>query len=148
MLRKIQRFFKQNSWAYILLVIPAYFLYKKVKKIGNDTANAIKNSAMAASIKDAMNQANISDVRAGLIVDIANNIYDAFYKDSLFGLGEDEVKAMENFKMLNSVDEAIACAVVYRASFSKSLYQNIMQYCHFTDFDDVKQGFLNAIVSK
>jgi hypothetical protein len=132
----------------IVCILGLFKLYKAFRSgisLGKSIGNDIKNSAQAAGIKDALNQNGVTDVRASAVEDAANDIGAAFFKDSFWGFGEDEPKAVNAFNGLKNVGEAKACAHIYRASFNKSLYSNLETYCNGSNWRNLKSTYLIAI---
>lgn len=119
--------FLQKYWYFFIL--PAMFIFwqmwSKSKKIGYTIGSAIQNSTITAAINQA--GTNINPQRAATIQRIADDIYKAFYKYG-FGFFEDEEAASTAFNSLLNNSEAIACAIIYRESFQKGLYDDIMKY--------------------
>lgn len=120
-------------------------LYKAGKDTGNAIVADIKGSSQVIGVKDAINQNGIVDVRVQAVEDAAEDIYNAFYKDSLWGFGEDEEKAIQAFNSLKSISEAKATASIYKANYKKVLYTDLKRLLGFTDFPKLKTSFVNAI---
>lgn len=129
----------------ILVAIKLYKIYHDASKTGAKIAADVKNSTQAAGIKDALNQSGVMDVRADEVIEIADNIYVAFYKTSFWGLGEDEEAAVEAFNSLQNVAEAKACARIYKVNYKKTLSVDIYNYCNGSHWKNVKQYLYNAI---
>lgn len=136
-----------------LLIIPlgliiVWKLYRVYKTAGNTAglvANSIKNDVTGSVINAALKNTGLSPIRSSAVSDIVENIYAAFYKDSFFGMGEDEQKAVENFNQLQNSAEAKAAAIIYKANFKKSLFTDMNKYCNGENFKNIKASLLNAV---
>jgi hypothetical protein len=145
------RKFKIKPWMNIPLGVIAlavvYFIYKKGKNTADKIKDALADSVTLAEVSGAVAVYGISPTRIKVIQEIAERIYNAFYKSG-FGLWEDEKAAAEAFNELYGQGEAIVCATIYKASFKKSLYGDITEWCHGPALDRFRTLLLNAIKNK
>lgn len=140
---------EKYKWYFIIpigiyLVWKVWMMIKAAQNLGKDINHAIKNDATGTAVKNALAQNGIDPGRASSIVEICDNIYSAFWKDSFWGWGEDEQKAIDNFNALYSTGEARAAKEIYRANFQKNLYQDMYKYCNGDHYKQIKQSLLNA----
>lgn len=132
----------------LLAAIVAYRMYSGLKKGGQAMKNLAQDIAQDAQIKqldNAFSQNNVPAVDSARIINTAEKIYQALHKDSLFGWGEDEEKAVNAFNSLTSVGEAKACASIYQTNYEKNLFEDLKKYVHGTDWNRLKSFLLNAI---
>ena len=122
-----------------------YRVYKTAGNTAGLVANSIKNDVTGSVINAALKNTGLSPIRSSAVSDIVENIYAAFYKDSFFGMGEDEQKAVENFNQLQNSAEAKAAAIIYKANFKKSLFTDMNKYCNGENFKNIKASLLNAV---
>lgn len=129
----------------LIILWKAYGFYKSAGKTAALVGNAIKNDVTGNVINAAIKSTGLSPIRSGAVADIIDNIYAAFYKDSYFGFGEDEEKAVDNFNQLQTSAEAKAASIMYKANFKKSLYTDMNKYCNGDHFKNIKASLLNAV---
>jgi hypothetical protein len=123
----------------------AWRLITGAKNTANNVAAAIKGDANAAAIQDALNSHGINNVRTQAVQAVVDEIYNAFYKDSFFGWGEDEEKAVDQFNSLQNVNEAKAAAAIYRSAFKKSMYQDFIRFTFGVQRTRLKETLFQAI---
>lgn len=148
----MMKYIKNNPIAQIVLLVIGlllgFRLYKKFVSTGSKIGSGIKNSLQNIAISDATNKYNISPVRVTELSNIAQSIYDALHKNDWFGITENEEKAFFAFKEITSSNEAIVTASIYKASYSKSLYNDLKKYIGVIDgYNEFSTAFLNAIKS-
>ena len=107
----------------------------------------MKTAEVVTGVKTGLQQAGISGVRADMVTKIAEDIYQAFYKSALWGMGEDEEAAIVAINSLLSVAEARACATVYKVTYKKSLYQDIQRFINSWDTrnNELKANLVEAM---
>lgn len=133
-------------WAIGLITLGvAYKFYKGASDAAGGVADALKDQAQQSAINSAVRQSGVTDVRANAVQTAATDIYDALHKDSLWGWGEDEKKAVEAFNSLLSINEAKACAGLYKTLFKKGLYSDLEKYCNGSNWRSLKSNLLAAI---
>lgn len=134
-----------------LLLIGGIVAYRLVKGLNiskqaiTGLITDIKTDAQAKQLTDALSTNGINAVDGKKVVQIAEEIYSALHKDSLFGWGEDEEKAVNAFNKLQSVGEAKAAAGIYLTNYSKNLFEDLKKYIHGNDWNRLKSFLLNAI---
>lgn len=133
------------SFLGLIIVYKVWDLVKNVTSTGKSIVSDIEHSSQVQGVKDAINQSGINDIRAQDVQDVAESIYSAFYKDSFFGFGEDEPKAIEALNSLQSLGECKAVARIYKVNFKKSLHDDFIKYCHGKNFTSIKTSYLTAI---
>ena len=150
MFKRKNFFTKQPTIVKILLVaVPVLILWKIFRggwKLGGDIKNAIKNDQQAAAINKVALDTGLGAERAQSIIDIAKDIHVAFH-GTLWGLGEDEEKAVNALNRCQSAAEAKAVAVVYRTNYQKSLYGDFKQYSGTFIDPWPRQNLMDAIKS-
>lgn len=129
----------------LIVVWKLYRVYKSAGTTAGLVATSIKNDVTGSVINAAIKNTGLSPIRSTAITDIVDNIYAAFYKDSYFGMGEDEDKAVENFNQLQTSAEAKAAGIIYKANFKKSLFTDMNKYCNGDHFKNIKASLLNAV---
>lgn len=148
-MRNFRSKYRFQQWHLLIIVPVVYMLYKMLKGgkvLGMQIAGSINSSAQIAGVKAALLQSGIEGVREAAVQDAAEGIYTAFYKDSFWGAGEDEEKAVESINMLLSAAEAKAAAHIYKANYKKSLYSDFMKFVGPLDGNhkNIKQFILLA----
>lgn len=129
----------------IYLAFKAFKMFLSGKQAANKIGADIGSSAQVQGINIALNQNGIHDVRGKAVLEAAEDIYNAFHKDSFWGMGEDEPKAINAFNSLTSLGEAKACAIIYKSNFKKSLYGDLLKYCNGSNYAALRTSYLNAI---
>jgi len=139
----------QKIISYLLgatLIIWFLKTYTAGKKLGINIGNDLANNNAASVITQMQNNNSINPTRIQSITKIADNIYNALYK-YMFGMFEDEEAVIENMNQLLNVQEAIACARLYQASYGKQLRADIDRYLLPIERKDINTAYYNAINS-
>lgn len=138
-----------QQWHLLVLVPVVYYGYQIVKKgklLGVKITNDIKNDVAINATKQALLANGITDLRANVVNEVAEKVYRAFYKTTLWGMGEDEEAAVAAINELQNAPEAKACANIYKANYGKTLYADFMKFVSPLDGNhkDIKQNILIA----
>lgn len=133
----------------VFTFIAAYFGWKTLRNVSKTASNIgtdIKSSAQASGVNTALNQSGVpaASVRGAAIVEIAENIYAALFKSTLYGWGEDEPAVIENMNSLLNIAEAKACARIYSTNYKKNLYNDINKYLSVSERQQIKTYLLTA----
>lgn len=128
----------------LIVVWKAYTLIKGTANLFGNVTDTLKNDAQGAAVNNAFKQYGLDSVAGNRLVQAAESIYSAFFKDSWFGLGEDETKAIDALNTCVSVQEAKALASIFRTNYNKGLYDCFNKYVHWPHTKDIKSFILDA----
>lgn len=128
----------------IVFIVAVYKTYKKAQDLKRKAKDQINNGAITSGVNAALSSQGVTGVRAQIVTLAAENIYQALFKYFL-GMFENEAAAEAAFKTLANVNEAVTCAMIYRSSYNRGLWDDLEQYCSFTLMDGVSNANYNAI---